>query len=180
MIFAHTIDKVLDGTKRQTRRIVKANEFWDGGDTIDICKHELKADVYGTLYHADGEYVLANKRVKWRIGGSYSVQPGRGQKAVARIRITGIRCEDVRNISDADVKAEGFSSLWDFWQTWTKMHDRSFKFWFDPSIVDYGYKIGREQDIVGWHTLQQIMRERPDERYQAWVLEFELVESEKA
>lgn len=39
-----------------------------------------------------------------------------------RVRITNIRRQDVRRISDEDVKAEGFSTPLDFLSTWCQMH----------------------------------------------------------
>lgn len=46
-------------------------------------------------------------RWKWRIGNTYAVCPGRGKRQVARIRLTGIRCEAVGSISNEDAMAEG-------------------------------------------------------------------------
>lgn len=79
----------------------------------------------------------------------------------ARIRITAIRREDVRQISDDDAKAEGFESKEDFWYTWVEMHDKYFlpKFRYANdagSLLEYGFF------------------QRPAKRYDAWVLEFEL------
>lgn len=169
MIFQHTWEKVLSGEKTQTRRLIKSgcHEYRSGWDVI-------RATV--------DERGLTHTKL-WTVGHTYAVQPGRGKAAVARIRITDIRLEDVRCISVDDLKAEGFArpfnqnseSRWDFLKVWTQMHDSTFKFWFDPSRVDYGYKIGRKSETCGWEHLQQTIMDRPAERYQAWAITFELV-----
>jgi hypothetical protein len=46
-------------------------------------------------------------RAHWGMGRTYAVQPGRGVKQVARIRLTSIRCERVDAISEDDVACEG-------------------------------------------------------------------------
>jgi hypothetical protein len=136
MQFAHTFEKVLSGEKTMTRRLVV---------------QELDA-----LY--EGAVIRCSEppRVRWEVGNTYAVQPGRGKPAVARIRITDIRREDVRNISDEDVRAEGFEWRSVFLETWCNMHDKA-------AITD---------SRMFW--LENIHR-RPAERYDAWVLTFEVV-----
>lgn len=89
MIFQHTVEAVLNGTKTQTRRVVKENQ---------------------DLWFDDGNYVVyENGRVKYRVGQTYAVQPGRCKKAVARIRITDIRQEHLHDITAEDAVAEGIA-----------------------------------------------------------------------
>lgn len=76
----------------------------------------------------------------------------------ARIRVIDIRCEDVREISFADVRAEGYEGHLEFWRMWCGMHD----------------KVGLE--IVNEYLKPSSLR--PHELYQAWVLTFELVKDE--
>lgn len=146
MQFAKTIDKVLSGEKTQTRRIVKASchEYQAGWDVI-----RATVDVKGLIHTK-----------LWTVGKTYAVQRGRGVKAEARIRITDIRREDVRSISEADVKAEGFISYEHFIQTWCYMHDAA---------------ACREADKLKGIHICDVARTRPAERYQAWALTFELV-----
>lgn len=73
----------------------------------------------------------------------------------ARIQITRIRQEDVRDISNEDVRAEGYNHVRDFLHVWCGMHD--------PSI---------EHGTWGETKLMS----RPANRYRAWVLQFKLVE----
>lgn len=107
MIFKETWQQVLDGTKTQTRRPVKEGEYG---------YRMYHPDVIQVIYKHGGY-------IKWRVGKDYAVQPGRGKKAVGRIRITGIRRERLQEIRGRDVLAEGcglaipsrreFMELWD-------------------------------------------------------------------
>lgn len=145
MIFQHTHELVMSGAKTQTRRIATPDthaHFVYGTDTISA-----------VVQYKDG---WPTYRTKWEVGKTYAVSTGRGKSAVARIKITGIRKEDVRQISFDDVAAEGFLWVAEFFDTWTRMHDK-------PMAPFYHYDI---EDLAN----------RPAERYQAWVLEFALVE----
>lgn len=146
MQFQHTIKMVLNQTKCQTRRLVKPRERYDDRSVFGL---------------PPAVFTVSNKdepapRVKWYVGQTLAVQPGRTAKGIACIRITGIRCEDVRNISKADAKAEGFRDRLHFWQTWWQMHDKVYTNWKDPMTAP-------------------LISERPAELYTAWVLTFELV-----
>lgn len=90
----------------------------------------------------------------------------------ARIRITGIRREDVRHISEVDVKAEGFEFRLQFLQTWTQMHDKpAYQVCMNDDLSD-----GDESGSVShWSAWVSWLHSRPAERYAAWVLTFELV-----
>lgn len=151
MLFIHTLDKVLSGEKTQTRRIVKPGDelFIDYIDPTAVMRRGQSA--YRTIFE---------------VGKDYAVQPGRGKKAVARIRLLSIRREDAREISDADVKAEGFKTASDFFITWVKMHDKSV---ITPIIPDY-----HTGEII-WQGVHDYLSTRPAERYDAWAIEFEVV-----
>ena len=119
MIFQHTWQQVLDGTKTQTRRPVKP------GQTLEVAEDSYPAGVFAEI--GSGYY-----RTVYIVGNTYAVQPGRGKHGVGRIRITGLRREDVRTISDDDVKAEGFSSRDEFMQTWEMMHKT-----YDAWVIEF-------------------------------------------
>ena len=51
---------------------------------------------------------------RWAIARTYAVQPGRGKKSVARIRVVEISKERLGDISEADVRAEGFRNKAEF------------------------------------------------------------------
>lgn len=107
MIFQHTWARVLAGQKTQTRRLVQdADRLW----TIE---HEGRAPEK-VLWRGD--------KVKWRTGRNYAVQPGRNQKAVARIRLLDIRYQFLGHISEAEARAEGFAGLTEFIGTWKMIH----------------------------------------------------------
>lgn len=104
MIFQYTLDQILNSTKTQTRRIIKPNETPVRGQyNRIIC-------------------VYSNSKVKWEIGRTYSVQPGRGQSQVARFEITRIRSEKITRITTKDAILEGFSSRSEFLSAWKTIH----------------------------------------------------------
>lgn len=167
MQFNHTFQAVLDGRKTQTRRLVKPGEYAANSIGLYISDINEWVEKYGDLWDLKNPYhtrdigphiASAGGKRKWEIGSTYAIQPGRGKKSIGRIRITGIRQEDVREISDADVVAEGFRvsdnpsvNRGEFLRTWCAMHDPG-----TPSCA------------------RHVLKTRPAERYRAWVLEFEL------
>lgn len=134
MIFQHTVEAVLNGTKTQTRRVVKENQ---------------------DLWFDEGNYVVyENGRAKYRVGNTYAVQPGRCKKAVARIRITDIRQEHLQDITEEDAMAEGckprkewinsgwsytvtgtVSSVGVFAELWCSIHTKPGRRWADNPYV---------------------------------------------
>ena len=88
MIFKDELcQRVLDGTKTQTRRLVK------DGD-------------YQTLWHMRCIF-NRNDRLRFRENQTYALQPGRGKKGVGRIGIIKIQREQLQDISEGDCRAEG-------------------------------------------------------------------------
>lgn len=162
MIFQHTWQKVLSGEKTQTRRLAAPKP-----DGTSLAGCEMISFPMGRKSVTRGSRDDMRWNTKWQVGKTYAVQPGRGKKAIARIRITDIRREDVREISDQDIWAEGFKDYVDFWSTWCNMHDS---------------KVDVENLVDGWQGSSEIgeslytyLTDRPADRYQAWVIEFELV-----
>lgn len=146
MLFQHTIDKVLSGEKTQTRRIVGSrDEFYEPPEG------DLPAAVF--RWQSGG-----GSKPVYIVGKDYAVQPGRGKPAVARIRVTGLRREDVRVISGIDIKAEGFNSYRDFMWTWISMHDKSHARMIERNELNTDFGVSH----------------RPAKFYDAWVIEFEL------
>lgn len=181
MIFQHTHEWILQPSphtgelKTQTRRLVKPGECFHY-DEYPIAPAMYKSRSASSRHHLPDplthDVVIKsvhcrphknerewNYRTKWQVGKSYAVQPGRGKPAIGRIRITGIRREDVRDISDEDTHAEGFDSREAFWDTWVSMHDKSWHKEFCYA-ADYG-----RLRKYGFY-------DRPAERYDAWVITF--------
>lgn len=183
MIFQHTFDKVMAREKTQTRRIKKPGEFyWYDFATLEGGHHGVFADLNND--HNEARSVYQCKK-------TYAIQPGRGKLAVGRIRITNIRREDVRNISHEDALAEGFPSRLDFLAVWIGFYDKGI--WLnrvdipqrDMQAGDWYLHCterGKKwyQDSASEAFIWEKIWKRPAERYQAWVLEFELVTAEEA
>ena len=109
MIFMHTLPTVLDGSKTSTCRIRQWGE-------------ELRD---GVLYDAKGQ-------VKYKVGGIYAVQAGRGEKGLAHIVITSIEPFYILDATEADAQTEGFATVREFWQLWNKMHGKpTFEYYFN-------------------------------------------------
>ena len=104
MIFQYTWPQVVAEQKTQTRRIVHSNE-----DAIRGRYNRIVS-------------VMRNGREKWRVGKVYAVQPARGQRQIARIRLIRIRRERVARISQAEAKAEGSASRQAFLDAWRAIH----------------------------------------------------------
>lgn len=104
MIFQHTLDAVLGQTKTQTRRVVQNHEY-----AVRTRYNRIQA-------------VTSHGRVKWRVGKTYAVQPGRGKAQVGRILLERINRQHVTRISRQDALAEGFNSRQEFLRTWQHIH----------------------------------------------------------
>ncbi len=154
MIFQHTWQAIMDGRKTQTRRLVR--KHGDGEDDFTNRSSYWGMDEYGS----DTICVVWRKgKIKWQVGRTYAVQPGRGQPAVGRIRLTGIRAEHVTDISEEYVIAEGVGL-----QAWAGQPD-----W--PRTAGYAEL---------WDTIHTKPGTRWADNPAVWVLEFELVEEEAA
>lgn len=99
--------KVMDGTKTQTRRIAKSQDFCLTLDGMDLCLSPEES--IGFKAHSVFSPTLLSNNRKYEVGATYAVCPGRGKKAIGRIRVTAIRCEKVQDISADDCWAEGIS-----------------------------------------------------------------------
>lgn len=94
MIFRHTWEQIIDGSKAQTRRLVKPQEAFLL-DYLDYQEWSDRTDAPDGVYTrgemlCDGrgawddipEPPTYNWRLKWGVGNTYAVQPGRGLPAV--------------------------------------------------------------------------------------------------
>ncbi|MBL8162442.1 MAG: hypothetical protein JNJ61_10690 [Anaerolineae bacterium] len=163
------IERILAGEKTQTRRVVKPNE-------------RLIGFMPGTRF-ANCVAIMRDQHphsIKWQIGRDYSLQPGRGKIGVGtRIRVTDLRLdEDVRQISEADARAEGFRNREEFLETWIAINDKSANMtWVNLEFrKEWKWYTGRR-----WHPISYdddpiaYLMSRQAERYRAWVIQFEVV-----
>lgn len=139
MIFSFTIDKVLSKQKTQTSRIWTDNYEFRNGAIYSW--HENKYGVPRKLYY---------------IGQELSVQPARGNKGIARIRVTNLAKCDVRNFGTEDIAREGFENIEDFHKLWASMHDESYLRNVNNKVYSF-------------------LEFRPKEFYTALVIRFELI-----
>ena len=127
MIFKDKLcQKVLDGTKTQTRRLVKGGDYtWRNGVSTAIT-----------------EVCDFHNRLKWKLGRTYAVQPGRGKHAVGRIGIRRIRRECLNAINHDDAQAEGVGrSIAAFAELWDSIHPKG-KRWIDnPEVWVLEFKL---------------------------------------
>ncbi len=164
LIFQHTwqwITKPSPHTgelKTQTSRIAAPEPNGESLAGFEMLSYPMgmKAVVRGSK--DDSHWVT-----KWQVGKTYAVQPGRGEKAIGRIRILDIQRIDVRDFTPADVKREGFLSLNHYLLVWSQMHDAAFH---DRYPTTGQISLACEQGAL---------MERPAELYDAWVLKFERV-----
>ena len=120
MIFKPELaQKILSGEKTQTRRLVKDSEKCLDGITVSKTWVHKIIGAAPTDHRAWIPYHL-----KWQVGRDYAIQPGRGKKAIGRLRLLSIRREFLQDISEKDARAEGvgewgcdtiemFQNLWD-------------------------------------------------------------------
>lgn len=107
MQFSATWQDVLAGRKTMTRRTAKPTDRSAPAVPVD-----------GRV-----EAVYGPKMLRWAVGRTYPVQPGRGKHAVGRILITAIHyCARASDISEADARAEGFESATEFCRVFAQLN----------------------------------------------------------
>jgi hypothetical protein len=122
---------VLDGTKTQTRRVVKDSEF----------EQYFHSGMFGVpKYNDDWIVRVKNPRLKWEVGKYYAVVPKRGKPGIGRIRLTEIRRERLQDITEEDAKAEGcewdyFTAREDYRLLWESINKRKGTRWEDNPEV---------------------------------------------
>lgn len=198
MIFKpHLLDKILAGQKTQTRRPAYEGETAINPFGAPIM---LTADNEISHYFVIREVVSASGKTRFKVGKSVAAQPGRGKAAPmvaslrtadgvirkivtdesgdllwaiaspARILITELRYEDVRNITHIDSVAEGFSDQWEFWQTWGSF--------YIPKAIDYIINKQRIVDISKAPRAEiiefayEFLLSCADEPFRAWAITF--------
>jgi len=94
MLFIQILcEKIFTGLKTQTRRVVLPNQV-------------AETDEHGTILRIYQD-TPKGRRLKWEVGRTYAICPGRGKPAQGRIQLIGIRREFLQDITVEDIKAEG-------------------------------------------------------------------------
>lgn len=149
MLFIHTWEQVINGSKTATRRL------WVDSDYTWMCGG-LDEPPF-TMYYS--EICRENHTPRYRVGQRVAVMPARGVvgvRKVADFEIATLWRQDVREISEEDAEREGFRGDIDaFLETWCEMHD--------PSILPMYTAMYRR----GW------LDDRPADRYMAAVIEWQ-------
>ena len=82
-----------------------------------------------------------NRNIKWRVGNSYAVQPGRGKPCYIhdnkplRVKILSIPCEWLRDISMLDAWDEGVGGVTQYAQLWDSINKLPGTRWTDNPQV---------------------------------------------
>lgn len=113
--------QVINGTKTQTRRLIKPGQFESGqqqraGQIVHLWETT-------SIRHQNG----MNKPIRdlYRIGNSYAVVPKRGASSVGRIEIGSIRCERLQSITEEDAQAEGVASVEEYKALWESINGKT-------------------------------------------------------
>lgn len=149
MNFHETHQQVLDGTKTQTRRLVKEGEW--------ASRYESIKSIWGQ----GAVYAVSTiRRLKWEVGRTYAVQPGRGKPQIRRIKLLAIRKERLQEIESYEIDKEGIPG-----RLATYTDDEGFK--------DYDEDEHRSMFAELWDSIHP-RGSRWEDNPLVWVLEFEL------
>lgn len=106
MLFQHTWEQVLNGTQTTISLPMKPDE----------------------VIFQNPRRVKYGPRTIWKVGHTYTVQPGKGKKAVGRILLQGIDEGVLGQLGTEDFLAEGFANREEFIDAWKRIHGR-----YDPN-----------------------------------------------
>jgi len=128
MIFTpHHVRLILESRKTQTRRLYVQGDSLKQRFDIDL-RSRRRVDVLPLT-------ITNNGRIRWQVGKTYALQPGRGKSAVGRIRITAIRTEFLQDIGEQDAIAEGMAGWADYALVWDSINTRKGTRWADNPAV---------------------------------------------
>ena len=146
-------DKIFSGLKIQARRVKLPGQV-------------AETDEQGNILRVYQRTSSGKLRLKWEVGRTYAVQPGRGKPSRGRILLNRIRREQVQDITVEDIQSEGIEPGDENWfredaAKWIYRHD------------DYAYyKIFK----FIWNSLNQARGYGWDRNPSVWVLCFQAVE----
>lgn len=108
--------EIVAGLKTQTRRVVKAGEFYEDVDPI--------MDYPAGVYAWTKKNPVAS-RVKWLVGRTYAAIPKMYQASFGRVLITDIRQERLHDITEADAQAEGVIDVEEYKRLWKSINGKT-------------------------------------------------------
>jgi len=155
VIFQHTHRQVLDGSKTQTRRLVKDGE-----------RYIPNTRAFGSYINYPALVERRNGHAKWTVGKTYAVQPGRTDKGIGTIRITAIRRERLRDITEEDAIAEGCAGE-------GQMDTPYYSGMLDQPMWEW-HKFPSDEFAELWDSVHKPPNDWKGNP-EVWVLEFELV-----
>jgi hypothetical protein len=65
---------------------------------------------------------FGEKSCRYKPDHVYSIQPGRGRKAVCQITVTDVRAEPLGNLTLDDARREGFRTIAEFYEYWHRLY----------------------------------------------------------
>ncbi len=114
------------------------------GGAISEARTDRGKDCTGLIFRPElvekiltGEKTETRRKVRegeacrYEVGKTYALQPGRGKKAVGRIRITGVRREHLGQMSHHKALREGFTGTGEFLRYWQMLYGP-----FVPDLVE--------------------------------------------
>lgn len=137
MLFQHTWQSVVNGQKKQTRRLIQS------GDIPLFDESNPDRPILKVIRTADGGV----PKTLYEVGQTHSVQPGIGKKTMGHIRLTAIGRERLQDISDSDILQEipasstvansndPFTAQQAFTELWAKTHTTPGSRWEDNPEV---------------------------------------------
>lgn len=176
------IEQIVRGLKTQTRRPVKPEHKYTQGlgvytEVEGRLRPHLVYGLYSTLAVQPGR---GEHGVLWnRSNGDWTtIRTNNPDYVKLKIRITDIRADDVRKITEADARAEGFEGHHPrhlFWETWCGMYDEHVRFArrdYTATCWEKGVlHVANNQDELS----EMLIKTRPDDLYTAWAITFEVV-----
>jgi hypothetical protein len=69
------------------------------------------------------------RRCGYRVGQTFTVNPGRGVANIGRARVIAVVREHLGHLTDEQARAEGFASAEEFYSTWKLINKR-----YDPLV----------------------------------------------
>jgi hypothetical protein len=145
---------VLNKTKTQTSRI------WQPGYLLSWNSNPSVAEIatYSALFKLDG---IRSRKLHY-LDQVLSVQPARGAKGVAKIRVTELAKRDVRDFATEDIRREGFATtkagFIEFYRVWYGMHFPAYVRLLDEKRVTPEWWLEAMSAQIDTHNLALVIR----------------------